>query len=409
LLSLVFLVFFADGATAFSLHSQPRRVSSLNRLGQSPEDWGGEYAVEAKAAAEMVCAAVRQCLKVQESLAVARGEDSLGTGVSASAAKEGASDVKDDGTPVTAADFGIQGYVSLKVAELFPDDRFMGEEDATDLRADPALLETARGIAADLAGDSNLAAEEFLNAVDRGVEKDRGKGERVWILDPIDGTKGLITGKQYIVGLALTINGKAVVAVMGNPGVSPEVMVAVKGCGLRYWPAAEGGEGCLDPPRRIPGNWHQVNYDLTKLVPAGSGAMGWGSGSAGGSAVRRAGLDYPPYLLSRPMDLGSPLPFGPLCAPSEVCCGAQVKYFAVARGDVAGFIQFQEKLKSWDHAPGVLCVQESGGVALDGQGNEVVFGGREFNVDGGIVCVAAEAGDRVRQLFQACVRRQEEE
>lgn len=35
-----------------------------------------------------------------------------------------------------------------------------------------------------------------------------GESERVWILDPIDGTKGFMTGKNYIVGLALC-TGKA--------------------------------------------------------------------------------------------------------------------------------------------------------------------------------------------------------
>ena len=63
----------------------------------------------------------------------------------------------------------------------------------------------------------------------------------------------------------------------------------------------------------------------------------------------------------------------------------------MARGDVAGFIQFQTNLKSWDHAPGVLCVQESGGIALDANGAEVLFTDREFSVSKGIVCIAAEA------------------
>jgi 3'-phosphoadenosine 5'-phosphosulfate (PAPS) 3'-phosphatase len=82
----------------------------------------------------------------------------------------------------------------------------------------------------------------------------------------------------------------------------------------------------------------------------------------------------------------------------------QVKYFAVARGDVAGFIQFQTKLKSWDHAPGVLCVQESGGSALDANGDEVLFTDREFSVAKGIICIAAEADTMTRQRLTACVQ-----
>lgn len=195
-----------------------------------------------------------------------------------------------------------------------------------------------------------------------------------------------MTGKQYIVGLALCIDGKAVVTVMGNPGVTPQVMVAVKGHGIRYW-KVDGGEDsdnqCISLPRDIPNSWHLKRYDFSRLTPEGistSSDFGWGSESE----TMVAGVDYPPYLLSRPMSVGSPLPFGPLCAPSEVCCGAQVKYFAVASGQVAGFIQFQEtSLKSWDHAPGVLCVQESGGTCYDGEEQDIIFKNREFSVSKG--------------------------
>ena len=365
----------------------------------TPDAWGGDLATEATAAAELVCTAVRLCQQVQQELAIARGDDSLGTTVSSSSAAKGsgASDVKVDGTPVTAADFAIQAYIASKLAEQFPNDRFMGEEDASDLRDDAMLLQTTKTMAIKMMGTEALEDACMLEAIDRGVEPPRGQNERIWILDPIDGTKGLITGKQYIVGLALTVEGKVVVAVMGNPSVNPEVMVAVKGHGLRYW--STQGNSCVEMPRSIPNNWHLKCYDFSKLVPDVGGAdFGWGSGSA----VSRS--DYPPYLLSRPMSGGSPLPFGPLCPPQEICCGAQVKYFAVARGDVAGFIQFQRSLKSWDHAPGVLCVQESGGMALDAAGNEIIFADREFSVEKGIVCCAAEASQMIQQRLMACVQ-----
>lgn len=394
---------------AFTSIRQSGRATGVGRFAadkitQSSDNhnrWGGDLATEAATAAELVCTAVRLCQQVQQELAVARGDDSLGVTVDASSSSttkgSGSSDVKVDGTPVTAADFAIQAYVASQLAQKFPRDRFMGEEDAADLREDAALLQTTKTMAIQLMGTSILDDADLLDSIDRGVETPRGENERVWILDPIDGTKGLITGKQYIVGLALTVEGKAVVAVMGNPGVYPEVMVAVKGHGLRYWSAK--GESCIDLPRSIPNNWNLKRYDFSKLIPgSGVGNFGWGSGSD------ISGVDYPPFLLSRPMTGGSPLPFGPLCAPTEICCGAQVKYFAVARGDVAGFIQFQSSLKSWDHAPGVLCVQESGGIALDAAGKDIVFAGREFTVEKGIVCCAAESDTMTRQRLMACVQ-----
>lgn len=214
----------------------------------------------------------------------------------------------------------------------------------------------------------------------------------------------MITGQEYIVGLALTVGGQAVVSIMGNPAMEPpQVMVAIRGHGLRYWNAmTREGPHCRQGPSS---NWHMNRFDFTKLVPNGhahSSSFGWGSES---STTPIAGVDYPPFLLSRPHTVGSPLPFGPLCAPTEVGCGSLIKYFTVARGDAAGFIQFQQDgLKSWDHAPGILCVQESGGMVVDGNGDDVVFDDRTFSVTKGIVCSAAQANPMIRQRLLACLQ-----
>ena len=130
-----------------------------------------------------------------------------------------------------------------ELKKLFPNDRFMGEEDAQDLREDPALRAMTVSIVQEY---SKLPEGDVLSAIDSGVESPRGKGERVWILDPIDGTKGFMTNQNYIVGLALVVDGEAVVAGMANPRLAeqhdvPSIMVAVKDNGLRYWPAI--GEG----------------------------------------------------------------------------------------------------------------------------------------------------------------------
>lgn len=164
--------------------------------------WGGQYSKEAQVGAKLVCDAVRLCLQVQDALAVARGDTSVGTTLevrpppsseegmkSSDTSGGGSTDIKVDGTPVTAADFAIQGYVShaLQQSELFPDDRFMGEEDATDLRLDQSLQVTALSMANRL--NPALTLDDFLTAVDRGVKErsrdDTDKEERVWIMDPV--------------------------------------------------------------------------------------------------------------------------------------------------------------------------------------------------------------------------------
>ena len=85
--------------------------------------------------------------------------------------------------------------------------------------------------------------------------------------------------------------------------------------------------------------------------------------------------------------------------PENVCCGAMIKYWCVAQGTVAGFIQYETPLKSWDHACGVLCVIESGGKASDAGGEAVRFPDRIFHVDKAVVCTAAEATFNIRKAL----------
>lgn len=48
---------------------------------------------------------------------------------------------KDDLSPVTVADFAIQALLTSSIHHVFPDDRFVGEESADELRQNPVLLD----------------------------------------------------------------------------------------------------------------------------------------------------------------------------------------------------------------------------------------------------------------------------
>ena len=67
-----------------------------------------------------------------------------------------------------------------------------------------------------------------------------------------------------------------------------------------------------------------------------------------------------------------------------------VKYAAIARGDVEIFMKFARcgyKEKIWDHAAGVLIVEEAGGVVTDARGQPLDFSKGVFleGLDRGIV------------------------
>jgi len=337
-------------------------------------------APEVEAAAE----AVQRAMQLVQALACDMdvAPPSLGKEMEACDVTAGISKIKPgDSTPVTAADYAIQGLVSALLTKRFPSDRFMGEEDAGDLRADPDLCQ----LALDLCSKFGEAAtkETFLESVDAGLEPDRGKNERVWVLDPIDGTKGFMTGQGYVIGLSLLVDGEPILGVMGNPNAvtTPPIMLAVKGQGLRWWPAE--GSGPLDFELEKP-DW--ASRDFT-LPPPSSGEL-------------REGIDFPPWLLSPQSTREACRPFGDAPA-SELCCGSMVKYFAVAAGSHCGYVQYEKHLKTWDHACGVICVQESGGAACvtDAAGQQVCFPDRKFLVHGGIVSCSRWCSEDVRQLL----------
>lgn len=289
-----------------------------------------------------------------------------------------------DSTPVTAADYAIQGLVFESLQKQFPADRFMGEEDAADLRADADLC----GLALELCskfGDSSITKESFLAAVDVGLVPPReGENRRVWVLDPIDGTKGFLTGQGYVIGLSLLMDGEALVGVMGYPNATatPPIMLAVKGHGLRWWPAEGPGPLEYEPPKP---DW--ASQDFGQLPPPLPGQL-------------QAGRDYPPWLLSPQSSRTACRPFGDAPA-TDMCCGSMVKYFAVAAGTHCGYVQYEEQLKTWDHACGILCVQESGGNACvtDAAGQPVFFPGRKFSVLGGIVSCSRWCTSEMRELL----------
>lgn len=61
--------------------------------------------------------------------------------------------------------------------------------------------------------------------------RERLDHERVWVVDPLDGTKEFIEGvPHFVVSIALVENGEAVVGVLYNP-VTTELFTAVKGEG----------------------------------------------------------------------------------------------------------------------------------------------------------------------------------
>ncbi|KAI0436023.1 carbohydrate phosphatase [Xylaria telfairii] len=132
---------------------------------------------------------------------------------------------KDDLSPVTIADFAIQALLTATIQSAFPGDNFVGEESAADLRDNPLLLNRVWGLLVGLQGDEARlcklpqSPEQMCEMIDRcGFGQPGGpESGRVWVFDPIDGTKTFVQREAYAINVALLEGGKQVLSVVGCP------------------------------------------------------------------------------------------------------------------------------------------------------------------------------------------------
>ncbi|KAL9452627.1 hypothetical protein AB3S75_008422 [Citrus x aurantiifolia] len=328
------------------------------------------YHRELEAAVDVVERACRLCIDVKKSLFSAQGRVLD----------------KNDQTPVTVADFGVQALVSLELSKLFPSIPLVAEEDSAILRSNNLVDSVASAVADNATsgfGDEPLTHSDVLEAIDRGG-KDAvvfcTKPATYWVLDPIDGTRGFLRGSEalYVVGLALVVEGEIVLGVMGcpnwledkpctsttsmqeyegNQAGSGIIMVSHVGCGtwtkklssiqdtktLDYWTRCSVDRCCLVHKASfcIPDSQTWESLPLSALFNAKNDADNIGDEEI-------------------------------LLVPT--CCGSLCKYLMVATGRASVFIlraRAQTIIKAWDHAVGIICVHEAGGKVTDWRGSPI--------------------------------------
>jgi myo-inositol-1(or 4)-monophosphatase len=191
-----------------------------------------------------------------------------------------------------------------------------------DLEANRRIRETIQ---------KNFSQDGWLSEEDKdGVE--RLNNSRVWVVDPIDGTKEFIEGvPQFAVSIAFVEDGKPKVAVIFNPA-KDRFYKAAAGQGaflnehpIRVTPRREVDGARLLVSRSEPRRKFQVFVDRCEIRPIGSIA----------------------YRLAK-----------------------------VASGDGDCTLTFRS-IHEWDICAGVLIVQEAGGKVVDGSGNDLLFNQKE--------------------------------
>lgn len=272
---------------------------------------------------------------------------------------------KDDKSPVTVADLATQSVIARRLADAFPAIPLVGEEDSKvfDEGEGAGLVDSVLGhVRTQWPGASEAAMRA---AIDLG-RAECGSTGRFFTLDPIDGTKGFLRGGQYAIALALIEDGRIVAGVLGCPnlvtprGATGAVLFAVRGGGTRL--LALDDTDVAGSPVRVSPEADPVRLRLCESVDPGHTDQ----------TVSKA-------ILAR---LG-------VLAPS-VRMDSQAKYAVLALGEGELYLRTPTTPGRsewiWDHAAGVICVEESGGRVTDLDGLPLDFGrGRTLSANRGIV------------------------
>ncbi|MGK5739299.1 inositol monophosphatase family protein [Micromonospora sp. URMC 103] len=215
---------------------------------------------------------------------------------------------KADGTPVTEADRAVERLLRETLSAARPDDAFLGEE---------------------------------LGRL--------GTSDRVWILDPIDGTSFFSRrDPNWRVHVALEVDGHTEIAVVTAPAL-----------GRRWW-ATRGG-GSFESP------WPRGEAEPRRLDVSTTSVLADARLEALDDV---AGARLPPGVARAP---ASPLPLVEL-----------------VRGEIDAFLV--ERYHIWDHAPWILLVEEAGGRFTDRTG------GRRGDRGGGLYSNANLHGELLTAL-----------
>ena len=269
---------------------------------------------------------------------------------------------KTDRSPVTVADFGSQALICKAIGETFPDNPIVAEESAQALKENASLLERVTGYVNQFCEDA-VSAETVCEWIDRGSGE---VGPSFWTLDPIDGTKGFLRHDQYAIALAHIVEGIVQLGVLGCPNLPHQLnngdaergclFVAIRGEGTRLY--TKTGDFI-----------EQVHVSESVHRFAESVESTHGDSDAHSNIANALGITESPVRMD-----------------------SQAKYGIVSRGEASLYIRlpnptfpdYRECI--WDHAAGLIVVEEAGGIVTDANGTPLSFlTGKRMHENRGIV------------------------
>jgi len=240
---------------------------------------------------------------------------------------------KEDKSPVTLADYASQLFIVKKLKEKFPNDQIIAEESYNshiNINVQKIIKMCYRSLELDLIED----IERILNY--RGPYS-----PRQWTVDPIDGTKGFQKNLSYAIGIGFMNNSELIAAAIGVPNYNE------KGRALFI---AEKNQGA------------RVSYGEEDFIPINVSDK---------KNIKKAKMCH-----SLHYDEPWVMEFAEIAGISNyIQMDSMAKFCMVADGTADLYIKPMNENRSfsWDFLPGVLIVNEAGGIVSDLKGNNIKF------------------------------------
>ncbi|MDE0482129.1 MAG: 3'(2'),5'-bisphosphate nucleotidase [Candidatus Poribacteria bacterium] len=291
---------------------------------------------------------------------------------------------KSDRSPVTVADFGSQALICNAINDAFPEDIIVAEEDAQSLKQNPTLLERVTKYVIRFATE-DAQKQKVISTKNICEWIDRGSGEisnSFWTLDPIDGTKGFLRNDQYAIALAWIVEGEVQLGVLGCPNLPHQLDVPNPERGCLF--VAVRGEGTTT---------YTTNGELLEKVYVSENASRLaesfesthGDSNTHIKIAKELGLNKPPLQID-----------------------SQAKYGIVARGEASLYIRLPNPAYPdyreciWDHAAGLIVVEEAGGKVTDANGKSLRFlSGRRMTENRGVVATNGSLHEQVLSILSS--------
>jgi HAL2 family 3'(2'),5'-bisphosphate nucleotidase len=258
---------------------------------------------------------------------------------------------KVDDEPVTIADYGSQAIVLQAIHKHFPDDAVMAEESGRQFMdlCTPDQRERIAKLVSGVLGRS-VYETDLAKWLDYNKKVDAA---RTWVIDPIDGTKGFLAQRHYVIAVGVLEDGRPTDAVIGAPaypGYDRGALVYAYNAEAFIQPLMDEN---APPPRRV---------SVTNTTdPAQIRVL---------ESVEKSHASHD--RMARVRELAG---FG--TSPLERV-DSQEKYARIAAGDGELYLRLPRKFSSrphstWDHAAGAALIHAAGGKVTDVDGSPLDF------------------------------------